>query len=164
MDRDFLQTLEYAGFTARVKRLSDQLLYNARKVYKQLESDIEPNWHLVFLLLKKEDKLTVTEIGHELRFSHPAVIKIINKMKRNGYVSSSMDPKDNRKQLLQLTQKAKEQLPKLEQRWDQIQTVIQGFVSEELMVELEQIEHKLNEQSLFERFKNQLKYDEDENS
>ena len=152
MQEDFLEQLAYAGFTARIKRLSDQLLSSARKVYQHEQIDIEPNWHLVFLLLKKEGKLTVTEMAQQLRFSHPAVIKIVKKMKDNGYLNSSADKHDSRRQLIGLTAKSKRILPLLEERWEVIQQTIKGFVSPETMAELKRLEDQLNEQSLHERF------------
>ena len=59
---DFLSEIRYAGLTSRLKRLSDLLLYSTKNFYKSVEIDIEPNWHLVFLLLKA---LNITDIsGH----------------------------------------------------------------------------------------------------
>ena len=76
MKDDFLQELVFVGFTARMKRISDSLMYDARKIYEDLDIGIEPNWHLIFLLLKKEEQLTVTEIAQKLGFSHPVVMYV----------------------------------------------------------------------------------------
>lgn len=152
MQEDFLSELQYAGFTARIKRLSDQLLYSARKVYENLEMDIEPNWHLIFLILKREKALTVTEIASQLGFSHPGVIKIVKKMRNSGYLQSIPDENDSRKQLIQLTTKGTAALPALEQKWNEIQQTIQGFTSPTLLKELSLIEGKLAKQNLYERF------------
>jgi DNA-binding MarR family transcriptional regulator len=152
MEKDFIQSLQFAGFTARIKRLSDQLLYSARDVYAHLDTDIEPNWHLVFLLLKQEEALTVTEIAQHLRFSHPAVIKIVKKMKERDYLSSRTDEQDSRRQLIALTSKSLEILPILETKWDEIQQTIQGFVTPEFLQELVNIENQLTERNLYERY------------
>ena len=45
------------------------------------------------------------------------VVKLINKMKKRGYIDSEIDPKDNRKYHLMLSQKAIKKLPVLEQYW-----------------------------------------------
>lgn len=151
MSEDYLQELEFIGFTARIKRLSDSLIYDARKIYKNLELDIEPNWHLIFLLLKKKGKLSITGIAKELGFSHPAIIKIIKKMKEKGYVSSISDENDNRKQFIQLTKKSFNELPQLEQHWDTIQQKIEDLVSKDFLTKLNKIEHLLENKSLFDR-------------
>jgi DNA-binding MarR family transcriptional regulator len=154
MERDFLQSLKFIGFTARIKRLSDGLLYDAIKVYKNSDVDIEPNWHLVFLLLKEKEKLTVTEIAKELGFSHPAIIKIIKKMRENDYLEAISDEKDHRKTYLQLSKKSINELPKLEENWNQIQSVIKEFVDEDFLLKLNHMEQQLQELSLFERYIN----------
>lgn len=115
---DFLQEIEFAGLNSRLKRLSDDLLYSTREYYKEVGLDIEPNWHLIFLLLEKHEALTITEISQKLRMSHPACVKIINKMKKKGYVNTQADPDDLRKQLLKLSSKAINNLPSFHKHWD----------------------------------------------
>ena len=151
MDKDFLQQLEFTGFTARIKRLSDGLLYDAITVYKQMDKDIEPNWHLVFLLLKNKGEMSVTEIAKQLGFSHPAVIKIVNKMKAKGYLEGLLDEKDSRRTLLRLTEKSKEEIPHLEQNWNLIQAVIQEFIDKEFLDKLTKVEECLRDKSFLER-------------
>ena len=161
MENDFLKQLEHAGFTARIKRLSDNLLYDARKVYESLEMDIEPNWHLIFLILKKEQKLTVTQISKSLGYSHPAIIKIIQKMKTKGYIQSISDENDGRKQLLQLTPKSLAQLPVLEAQWNTIQSVIETLADPTFLEKLTQIENTLAQESLYKRIITKSTYDEE---
>lgn len=151
MEKDFLKELEFVGFTARIKRISDHLMYDARKVYENLDIGIEPNWHLIFLLLKQEEQLTVTEIAQHLNFSHPAVIKIIKKMKEKGYIESITDRKDSRRQLLQLSGKSKKELPLFEKEWELIETIIQEFVDLELLEKISILERKLGDKGLFDR-------------
>lgn len=153
MKEDFLKELEFVGFTARIKRISDSFMYDARKVYEDLGIGIEPNWHLIFLLLKKENQLTVTQIAQKLQFSHPAIIKITKKMKEKGYLVRIADTKDSRKQLLQLSEKGLKELPLFEKEWDKIERIIKEFVDQDFLDKLQGIEEKLNESGLFDRYK-----------
>lgn len=153
MKEDFLKELEFVGFTARIKRISDSLMYDARKVYEDLGIGIEPNWHLIFLLLKKENQLTVTQIAQKLQFSHPAIIKITKKMKEKGYLVRITDANDSRKQLLQLSEKGLKELPLFEKEWDKIERIIKEFVDQDFLDKLQGIEEKLNESGLFDRYK-----------
>ena len=159
MSNDFVQSLAYTGFTARIKRLSDTLLYDAKNVYKHSPLTIEPNWHLVFLLLKEKEGLSVTEMAKELGFSHPAIIKIVKKMEENNYLISKPSLTDNRKTLFYLSEQSKKELPKLEESWNTIQQIIQEFVSPELLNELIKTENKLKEASLFERYQHKAQHD-----
>ncbi|WP_411029072.1 MarR family winged helix-turn-helix transcriptional regulator [Spongiimicrobium sp. 3-5] len=152
MENDFLNGLGFIGFTARIKRISDTLMYSAIEHYKNIDIGIEPNWHLVFLLLKQERKLTVTAIAEQLQFSHPGVIKIVNKMKEAGYLTSITDTQDARKQLIQLSDKALKELPKFEKEWNNIQLIIKEFVDLDMLYKLNGLEKDLKDISFVERY------------
>ena len=117
MENDFLLEMGYPGLTARLKRLSDLFVYQTKEFYKEYEVDIEPNWHPIFLLLQKHTELTVMDIASMLHLSHPSIIRMVNKMKKNGYIESHQDMEDNRKFYLRLSEKAKKELPQLENYW-----------------------------------------------
>ena len=82
MKKDFLQEINLMGFSARMKRISDILIYSAREHYKNKQLETEPNWHLIFFFLIKEGQLIVTEIASILQFLHPRVIKLAKKNER----------------------------------------------------------------------------------
>ncbi len=152
MKSDFLNELGVVGFTARIKRMSDSLIYDARKIYENLNLEIEPNWHLVFLLLKKEKSLTVSQIKQHLGLSHPAIIKIVTKMKKSEFLVSKIDDKDTRKKIIQLTEKGIIALPKLEENWQLVEDKLSEFVDEEFLEKLNQVEASLGGKSLYQRF------------
>ena len=147
--KDFLADLELTGLTSRIKRLSDDILYSTRDYYKSVDLDIEPNWHLIFLLLEENKAMTLTEISDELRISHPACVKIISKMKKTGYLQSESDPQDSRKQLLTLTEKSIQNLPVFHQHWNAGIKTIHEITADctNILKEIEKIEQKLSEGS-----------------
>lgn len=150
---DFLTEIKFAGLTSRLKRLSDDILYSTRDYYKTVGLDIEPNWHLIFLLLEKNKSLTISEISQELRMSHPACVKIINKMKKKDYVLTKTDSIDTRKQLLELSGKSKKQLPIFHKHWDACIKTTQELIqdSPNFMDELRELERNLNQKSYKDR-------------
>lgn len=117
MEEDFTRELEYLGFTMRLKRISDAMLQEGRRLYNTLGIDIEPNWFVIFKLLKKYPSLSVMEIADRIKLAHPSVITITNKMIKAGYVSSAKSDEDNRKRVLRLTEKARKKLPAYEEIW-----------------------------------------------
>nr|WP_321411586.1 MarR family transcriptional regulator [uncultured Allomuricauda sp.] len=117
MRNDFLYEMGFPGLTGRLKRLNDLFVNQTKQFYKEYDIDIEPNWHMIFLLLEKNEKLSIQEIADNLQISHPGVIKLTKKMKRNGYLDSEHDSEDNRKHLLKLSGKAKQKLPELHRYW-----------------------------------------------
>ena len=151
-------TLDIEGITSRLKRLSDELLYSTRDLYDELDIAIEPNWNLIIRLLQKNQQMTLMEIADQIHFSHPAVVKIIKKMKKRGFVKTRPDQTDGRKQLLLLTPKAINQLPQLEQLWQtQIAVLTQLLAnSPHFLSELGNIEEKLKKQDYKQRVLTQL--------
>lgn len=114
---DFLVELGTLGWVTRLKRISDLMLHDGRRVYSSLGIDLEPNWFVIFRLLQKRGKLPVTQIAGEIGMSHPSVISIIKKMTKAGYISDSKEPGDNRVRLISLTPKARKMLPEFERIW-----------------------------------------------
>ena len=161
MKNDFLKELGYLGVIARLKRVSDSIFYSIREVYKLENMDIEPNWHLVFLILKKHKTRTMTEIAKSFHLSQPAIVKIINKMRNKGYIDIIKDTHDNRKRQLQLSKKAKSELPRFEKLWSVGQQTIKEMLeeSELFLVLLEKFEQQIEQKSFKGRVLNHLKND-----
>lgn len=153
MENDFLKELEYLGITARLKRMSDSLSYSIRDLYKSEDVDIEPSWHLVFLLLKRHKTRTMTEISEALHISQPAIVKMINKMKKRGYLDVINDSQDNRKKQLHLSKKALNELPKFERIWDAGQQSIKDILAtnNEFIGALEKFEKEIERNNFKDR-------------
>jgi len=118
MENDFVKELGYLGFTMRLKRISDALMHEGRRLYSELDVDIEPNWFVVFKLLQSRGAMTVTQIAESVLMAHPSVITITNKMLSAGYLVSEKDPEDSRKRLMDLSDRAIKMLPEYEKIWD----------------------------------------------
>ncbi len=146
---------------ARLKRLSDSMLYSIREVYKSEGLDIEPNWHLVFLFLKKYETRTMTEMAEAFQLSQPAIVKMINKMKERGYVDVVSDTADNRKRQLRLSKKSKKALPGFEKIWFGGQESIRKMLqkNEVFLDSLEMLEQDIRQQSFRERILQHRKTD-----
>jgi ribosomal protein S18 acetylase RimI-like enzyme/predicted transcriptional regulator len=116
-NQDFLRELGNLAVVTRLKRVSDAMLHDGRRMYKELGMDIEPNWFVIFRLLKKYGALGVTYIADRIGLAHPSVITIVNKMMKAGYLTEEKSPGDNRKRMLRLTAKAEEAMPEFERVW-----------------------------------------------
>lgn len=117
MSEDFLAELGYLSFVTRLKRLSDGMIHEGRRMYRDLGLDIEPNWYAVFKLLDTHGPLTVTEIADRIGFSHPSVVSIVNKMCKAGYLEAGISDGDNRKRIMMLSGLAKKRMPEFEEIW-----------------------------------------------
>ena len=115
---DFVKELGYLGFTMRLKRVTDLLLHSGRSLYQELGLDIEPNWYVIFKLLKSRGPMCVTDIADAIKMAHPSVITLTNKMMNAGYLTSTKSETDSRKRNLSLSQSALDVLPQYEKIWD----------------------------------------------
>ena len=150
---DFVNELGYLALATRFKRLSEAMVHSGREMYKELGLDVEPNWFLIFKLLKKYETLSVTEMATKLHFTHPSVITLIQKMEQSGYVQATSDQKDARKKNYSLTNKAATTLPQLEAIWEAGTEAVMKLFKEDsaFMNELEELEIQFSKQNFKQR-------------
>jgi len=53
MNHDFIKELGYKALDSRSKRISDRMSHDIRKLYKELDLDIEQNLYLCFYKKRK---------------------------------------------------------------------------------------------------------------
>lgn len=149
---DFIKELGYLGVTTRLKRISDALMHDGRRMYNALGIDIEPNWFVIFELLKAHGPLGVTEIAERIRMAHPSVITIVNKMIEAGYLVSGKDDQDSRKRVLALSDRSMKMLPKYEKIWKEgEQVMIELLESHDALGFISSLEEKLFSKGFKER-------------
>ena len=158
MKYDFVNELGYLGLAVRLKRLSEAMVHSGRQMYKELGLDIEPNWFLIFKLLKKYEQLSVTEMAAKLHFSHPSVITMVAKMEQAGYLNSAVDKTDSRRKHFKLSEKAMDKLPEFEKIWEAGISGTRKLFPEDsnFMDQLESLEIQDSEKDFKERTLNEI--------
>lgn len=152
MDQDFIKELGYLAFATRLKRLSDNLMQDGRRMYQSLAVAIEPNWYLIFKVLEKHQQMSVTEIANTVQLAHPSIITITNKMEKAGFLNSFKSNQDSRKRVLSLSEKAIEKMPEYEKIWKAgTQSVKEALEDLEILSLLDQLEHRFAEQNFQQR-------------
>lgn len=155
MQIDFIKKLGYKALDSRLKRISDRMSHDVRKFYKELGIDVEPNWYLVFMLLRNGEALSIATIAERLGYSHPSVVIMVKKMAEKRYLHVRQDSTDKRKQLVSLSPKAKKLLPRLEKIWDSCEKAILTMLSGDLAILgcLDNIDQALKNTSFHDRFR-----------
>lgn len=160
MEKDFIKELGYLGFSTRMKRLSDNLMQDGRRMYQELDINIEPNWYLIFKILNKHEQLSVTDIAHRLQLAHPSVITITNKMEKAGYLDSMKSSSDSRKRVLSLSEKAINNMPQFEKVWQAGTQAVHDAIDDLNILDiLEQLEERFQNQNFHERTLNKLNHE-----
>lgn len=155
MSSDFIKDLGYKALDSRFKRISDRMAHDVRKLYKEFNIDIEPNWYLVFMLLQKRGEVSIVTIADSLGYAHPSVVAIVKKMAEKDYLYIKKDAIDKRKQMISLSPKATEMLPQLTQIWNSCESAILELLSNDLAIlpYLDHIDEALKNTSFHQRFK-----------
>jgi DNA-binding MarR family transcriptional regulator len=127
---EHLASLGALALAARMKRISDAMVQEARGLYRQLDLDVEPNWYLVFLLLEDGSARSVGELATALGFAHPSVLALTGRMVERGLLDATGDPRDGRVTLLRLTARGVKALQQARPVWDASRRGIEGMLAE----------------------------------
>lgn len=158
MNTDLVKEMGYIALATRLKRISDKMTHSTRLMYKNLNIDIEPNWYLVLIIIKKQPKSSIMNIAEQLGFTHQSVINITNKMIKRNYLIAFKDDNDKRKTIFELTEKATKTLPKVEEIWnygkEAIYELLDGDIS--IIEHLDVLELNLVKSSFGDRIKTKI--------
>ncbi len=154
---DYLASKGYFTLITRIKRLSDKIQQSGRSFYKEMGMQIEPNWYLIFEVLREHEVMTVTEIAEKIKFSHPSVITITQKMIKAGYLTTTVNMSDSRKQDLCLSPKAIQEFPELNKVWKAcLDAIEQIFDNTIFLKEFEKLEMAIEKRNFKDRVQRQL--------
>ncbi|KLN62478.1 hypothetical protein WH96_03000 [Kiloniella spongiae] len=127
---NFLASLGSLTLGSRLKRLSDTLFNEVNIIYEKTGLTIQAGYFPIFYLLYKEGAVSVSDCASATGVSHPAVSKMARKMIEEGWIEKKPSPKDERTQLLTLSDQAKHALPKLIPIWDEIKRSLDSMLAD----------------------------------
>ncbi len=151
---DIFNHLGELALGSRLKRLSDQIMRDGVKIYKDSNIDFEPRWFPVFYTLSKEAPRGVTEISNDLGISHVAVSQVVRELLKTGFLVAVKDQLDGRRKLLSLSEKGKSLLPTMQDLWNDIAVATHQMISQHqtnIMDSLREVERSFFEKSLYQR-------------
>ncbi len=152
---DIIENLGPLALGSSLKRLSDQLMQDGIRVYRELGIDFEAKWFPVFYYLRNEGPTTVTDLSRALGVSHPAIIQVAREMIAANLLAVYRDVSDKRKRVLALTSYGKSKAQELEPVWQVIRIVLQELLNEagsEILNELSGLEKALQKRGFHQRF------------
>ncbi len=138
----------------RMRMLSERLSADAAAIFNLYGTDMEIKWFPVFYMLSQEGELAVTDIAQRIGHSHPSVSKIVREMVKNGMAVETKDPADKRRNLVSLSEKAKEILPQLEKQYVDVTRAVECILDQSkhnLWKATEEFEYLLDQKSMLAR-------------
>ncbi|XOV90268.1 MAG: GNAT family N-acetyltransferase [Pseudomonadota bacterium] len=143
------------GLGNRLKRLSDRMMQDGIRIYRETGLDFEPRWFPVYYYLARRGPTPLTLIARGLGVTHPGVNQVAKEMIDAGLLAAYRDPADKRKRVLALTKAGKSLLPALEAVWADVRAACLALIDEagaELPGQLAALEGALANRGLYERF------------
>ena len=154
---DFVVSLGRPFLAHRLRRLSEQLVDELVEDRTQLGIKSPPRSSSTLLLLEREGSLAVTEIAARLRLSHPLIIKMVEAMTRDGFLTSAMDSADRRRRCVSLTAAGRAEAKRVAKFTKLINNALDDVADEigvDLYDALVAFENALQRQSLSARLRN----------
>lgn len=144
------------AISTRLQRLSEQLRKDGALIYKANGIDFEPKWFPVIYTLHHKPVLSVVELAAEIGYTHPSTISLLKELEKEKLIKSQRDKQDERKRLLQLSNKGKQLVTQMQPVWQIMVAAIAELTDtrNNLMKAIEEVEDKVKEKSFLERAKN----------
>jgi len=141
------------AISTRLQRLSDQLRKDGLQIYKSNGIDFEPKWFPVIYTLHLKPVLSVVEIAVEIGYSHPSTISLLKELEKQKLIRSKKDKADERKRLIQLTEKGKALVNDMQPVWHKMVIALTDLTNTKnnLMKAIEEVELQMKSFSFLER-------------
>jgi DNA-binding MarR family transcriptional regulator len=150
-----INDLGLLALATRLQRLAEQMRKDGLLIYKAHGIDFEPKWFPVIYTLHVKDVLSVVELSGEIGYSHPSTISLLNELEKQKLVKSKKDKNDERKRLIQLTEKGQVLINQMEPVWQVMIAATAQLIETKnnLMNALEEVEQQMELQSFYQRAK-----------
>ena len=156
---EFIKELGALALGSRIKSLSESLMRDVAKVYKEQNLDFEPRWFTFFQLILHKKEITVTQIARELNQTHPAVVQVINVLEKKKLIITKKDKADKRKRLVKLSRKGKQLAKELTPLWEIVEMVANEILNEsapDLLDNISEVEKTLQHKSTYQRINEKI--------
>lgn len=151
---DTVKQLGELALGSRLKRLSEEIMKDGKKIYAANKIDFEPKWFPVYYTISQAGNTTVTAIAEAIGFKHPSVSQLVKELEKSGLIESKASSKDARKRNLKLSKKGNDLLPGIQSIWSDISNAMNemiGHHSHNILCALEQCEDDFEQIPMFER-------------
>ncbi len=160
-----IKQLENLAFGTRLRLLTERVLQDGAKVYKNLDMDFEPRWFALFYLLNENSPIAVTEAAAMLGYTQPAITQTASLMIKKGLIKTIKEKSDTRKKLLSLTPRGKEMVTTLKPVWKAFEEGTNELFKDsgfDMIMVFDKIERELDRKDLFTRITEKIKYSQSE--
>ena len=147
---DLVRDPDIRAFGTRLRRLSERIDREVQELYREAGVGFEPRWFAVVAALR-EGPASVGELAARVGVTHAAVSQVRGALAEQGLVDARTDAADQRRQVLELTDKGRQTAARLEPLWEAIAVATRDILQEAapgLSDEMRRLEAALGERGL----------------
>ncbi|MES2807938.1 MAG: MarR family transcriptional regulator [Bacteroidota bacterium] len=153
-----MSVIDESGILAiatRMQRLAEQMRKDGTMIYKAHGIDFEPKWFPVIYTLHHKTQLSVVELAAEIGYTHPSTIVLLKELEKQKIIRSTKDKTDERKRLVQLTDKGKDLITRMKPVWQVMINAATQLTNTQnnLMKAIAEVEQQMEIQSFYQRAK-----------
>ncbi|MES2379123.1 MAG: MarR family transcriptional regulator [Bacteroidota bacterium] len=143
------------AIATRMQGLAERMRKDGLLIYKAHGIDFEPKWFPVIYTLYFKSQLSVVELANEIGYSHPSTISLLKELEKLKMIKSGKDKTDERKRLVQLTEKGRSLIEKMKPVWQVMIAAATQLIDTEnnLMKAMAEVEQQMEIQSFYQRAK-----------
>ncbi|MFI2743325.1 GNAT family N-acetyltransferase [Zhouia sp. PK063] len=145
---------------SRLRLLTDIITKDAADLYTLYDIPLQPKWFPVFYCLSDGESKGITDIAKIIQHSHPSVSNMVKEMKKAKLLVETKNSSDSRKTMVQLSEKGKQIAIKIKEQYTDVNSAISKLLLQtqnNLWKAIAEWEYLLEEQSLFNRVKEEKK-------
>lgn len=141
------------ALATRMQRLAEQMRKDGALIYKAHGIDFEPKLFAIVYTLHFKKQLSVVELANEIGFTHPSTISLLKELEKLKLVRSLKDKADERKRLVQLTEKGKTLVEQMKPVWEVITAAATDLINTQnnLLKAVAEVERQMELQSFYQR-------------
>jgi len=147
------------ALATRLKRLSDRLMQDVSRIYREHEVTFRARWFPVLLALSRSAPQSISELARALGLTHTAINQIAAEMSLEGLLLSRRDRQDDRRRLLSLSEEGQRAVERLTPLWNEIRAANVEIIHEsghDLVAAVDAVEVLLDERSMYQRLHERL--------
>lgn len=150
---DYSRSAGAEALGARLRRASERMDYDARRIYAANGVNFEQRWYGLINQLMLHGPMSVGDIAAELRITHVSVSQSSRSLEKAGIIASEVDPADGRRRRLSLTAKGRALIAELTPLWQAFNAVAGELNAEagNLVALLDRLDDALERKSMFHR-------------
>ncbi len=125
-----IQNFSYLFLGSKLKQFGEKISSQINKILKDYEISFEPRSLWLINILYNDSPVSINSLAEVLNMTHPAIVQMINKLRKEEIVEAEKSEDDKRVTLVKLTTKGADEFERILPLLQDIESVIQSYIED----------------------------------